>query len=164
MSRINSGLYTSDSAEWETPPELFRELDEEFRFTLDVCATPQNAKCDTFYTKIDNGLIQNWGENVCWMNPPYGREITRWVRKAWEASCRGATVVCLIPARTDTRWWHDHVMLTNEIRLIKGRIRFVGAPSSAPFPSAIVVFYPRNPKDVFLGPKLRGYTPRKEKK
>lgn len=125
--------------DWETPPEVFARLDGEFHFTLDVCATRQNAKCPRYFTRKKNGLAQSWGTETCWMNPPYGREIGKWMAKAKAAARGGATVVCLVPARTDTRWWHENV---SEVRFMRGRIRFVGAASSAPFPSAIVIFRP----------------------
>lgn len=120
-----------------TPQEFFNKLNDEFNFTVDVCATPENAKCKSFYTKQDDGLSQNWSGNV-WMNPPYGREIGLWMAKASEAAKAGATVVCLVPARTDTAWWHEHV-IKHEVRFIKGRLKFGGAKNSAPFPSAVVV-------------------------
>jgi len=135
---VNAGLFSSASGEWETPQDLFDELDTEFVFTLDVCATHQNAKCQQYFTRNDNALLQDW-QGICWMNPPYGRQIGKWLQKAYESAQAGATVVCLIPSRTDTRWWHDYVM-QGEIRFIKGRLRFSGAQNSAPFPSAIVVF------------------------
>lgn len=134
--------FSSKRDDWETPPELFKELDEEFHFVLDVCATKKNAKCGAYYNRRDNGLKQNWmwshGTSV-FCNPPYGREIGRWVQKAYEESQKGVTVVCLLPARTDTRWFHEYCQ-KGEIRFIKGRIKFVGAKHSAPFPSMIVVF------------------------
>ncbi len=99
--------YSSETTEWSTPRELFEILDSEFKFTLDVCATPENAKCPRFFTKEHDGLTQNWS-GVCWMNPPYGDEIKSWFKKAWEASEAGATVVCLAPSRTDTNWFHDY--------------------------------------------------------
>lgn len=133
--------FSSKRMDWETPPEFFAEYDAEFAFTLDVCALPHNAKCARFFTPDDDGAVQDWGENVCWMNPPYGAEIGRWMRKAYSASRSGATVVCLVPARTDTRWWHDYAM-RGEVRFIRGRLTFVGATASAPFPVAIVVFRP----------------------
>ena len=120
-----------------TPQEFFNKLNDEFNFTVDVCATPENAKCKSFYTKQDDGLSQNCSGNV-WMNPPYGREIGLWMAKASEAAKAGATVVCLVPARTDTAWWHEHV-IKHEVRFIKGRLKFGGAKNSAPFPSAVVV-------------------------
>lgn len=134
-------LFSSARHDWETPQAFFDRLDAEFGFTLDVCALPHNAKCDHYFTPDDDGLAQTW-DGVCWMNPPYGREIGKWVAKAWQSSLAGATVVCLLPARTDTNWWHRYVMRSSEIRLVRGRLRFVGAESSAPFPSAVVVFRP----------------------
>jgi len=134
---VNNGLFTSNTDLWSTPQSLFDELDKEFHFTLDVCATDENAKCERYFTKEDDGLSQEW-KGVCWMNPPYGREIGKWIKKAYESR---ATVVCLIPARTDTAWWHDYVMKAKEIRYIRGRLKFGGSKNSAPFPSAIVVFW-----------------------
>jgi phage N-6-adenine-methyltransferase len=128
---------------WSTPDHIFQPLHKEFAFTLDVCALPSNAKCRSYYTPSDDGLTAPWG-GVCWMNPPYGRTISQWMRKAWLESRSGATVVCLVPARTDTGWWHDYAM-KGEIRFIRGRIHFQG-PSykghNAPFPSAVVIFRP----------------------
>lgn len=137
---LQSVYFSSQSDEWETPQYLFDELNKEFGFTLDVCALPVNAKCPRFFTPEENGLQQNWVGNVCWMNPPYGREIKKWVQKAYEESLRGTTIVCLLPARTDTQWWHKYVMKANEIRFIRGRLKFSDVNNSAPFPSAIVIF------------------------
>jgi len=120
-----------------TPQEFFDKLNAEFHFTLDVCATSENAKCQTYYTKQDDGLAQTWRGNV-WMNPPYGREIGRWMEKANEAAKEGATVVCLVPARTDTKWWHE-CAIQHEVRFIRGRLKFGDAKNSAPFPSAVIV-------------------------
>lgn len=136
-------LFSSESQDWETPDELFLILDKEFGFTIDVCASSENTKCSRYYTKEDNALIQKW-EGICWMNPPYGREIGKWVQKAYESSLDGATVVCLLPSRTDTKWWHEYCM-KGEIRFIKGRLKFGNSTNSAPFPSVIVVFRPYNP-------------------
>lgn len=138
MSRM-SVHFSSATDLWSTPDSLFGELDREFHFSLDVCASPQNAKCKAYFTKAQNGLEQPW-TGTCWMNPPYGRDIGRWVRKAHESSLNGATVVCLIPARTDTAWWHDYVTKADEVRFVRGRLRFGDAKNAAPFPSAIVVF------------------------
>ncbi|WP_191559381.1 DNA N-6-adenine-methyltransferase [Metabacillus idriensis] len=135
---INSGLFTSNSDLWATPQDFFDRLNEEFGFELDVCAIAENAKCERYYNPEINGLKQEW-EGVCWMNPPYGRSIGEWVKKAYQSSLAGATVVCLIPARTDTRWWHDYCM-KGEIRFVKGRLKFRDSKNSAPFPSAIVIF------------------------
>jgi phage N-6-adenine-methyltransferase len=130
--------FSSKTDKWETPQDLFDTLNEEFNFTLDVCALPENAKCKKFFTPKQNGLIQNWNGR-CWMNPPYGREIGKWMKKAYESHKDGTLVVCLIPSRTDTKWWHNYAM-KGEIRFIKGRLKFGGAKNSAPFPSAIVIF------------------------
>lgn len=130
---------------------FFDQLNTEFGFTLDVCASPKNTKCSQFYTKKENALLQNW-HGVCWMNPPYGRVIGKWIRKARQEALSGATVVCLIPARTDTKWWHEEVMQATEIRFVKGRLKFLNRMlpsfrehqtfkiSPAPFPSAVIVF------------------------
>jgi len=142
---INKGLFTSTTPEWETPQDLFNRLDREFNFTLDVCANKENSKCKKFYTIEDDGLTKDWKKDSgyngwCWMNPPYGREISKWVKKAAESSCG---IVCLLPARTDTKWFHDYIYQTYEaveIRFIKGRLKFSGSKNSAPFPSMIVIF------------------------
>ncbi len=130
---------------WATPQSLFDQLNEEFNFDLDVCASEDNHKCANYYDKQTDGLKQKW-EGTCWCNPPYGRsEIDKWMKKAYESSLEGAIVVCLIPSSTDTRWWHDFVM-QGEIRFIKGRVKFEIAgrdTSPAPFSSVIVVFRPK---------------------
>lgn len=138
---VNEALFSSESAEWETPLWLFESLNAEFGFTLDPCSTTQNAKCRNHFTKREDGLSRNWTDHTVFMNPPYGREIGAWMAKAYESSRNGATVVCLVPARTDTRWWHQFAM-KGEIRLLRGRIQFVGGKHVAPFPSAVVVFRP----------------------
>ena len=136
---MNKGMFTCESTDWETPQALFNELDEEFWFTLDPCCTAKNAKCKKFYTIEDDGLSKSWGGETAFMNPPYGRGIIHWMRKAFMAYLNGATVVCLVPARTDTTWWHCYAM-QGEIRFIRGRIKFSGHKWNAPFPSAIVIF------------------------
>lgn len=136
--------FSSASDDWATPQDFFDALNEEFNFTLDVCASASNAKCSTYFTKTVDGLRQEWGRERCWMNPPYGREIKAWMKKASEASGRGALVVCLVPARTDTAWWHDYAARADEIRFVRGRLRFGSAKHAAPFPSAIVIFQPTN--------------------
>jgi site-specific DNA-methyltransferase (adenine-specific) len=133
--------FSSAKDDWATPPTLFDALNEEFHFTLDPCATPDNAKCRHFFTQTDDGLAQDWKGETVFMNPPYGRAIGRWMGKAHDSARQGAAVVCLIPARTDTRWWHEHA-LKGEIRFLRGRLKFGDAHNSAPFPSAIVVFRP----------------------
>ncbi len=139
---IANCLFSSLRNDWETPPEVFEPLNQEFHFELDVCALPETAKCPRYYTPNDDGLAQKW-RGVCWMNPPYGRQIAKWVRKAYESAREGATVVCLLPARTDTAWWHDYCANASEIRFLRGRVYFLqnGARSTAaPFPSAVVIF------------------------
>lgn len=133
--------FSSETDQWATPQDFFDRLDEKFRFTLDVCADRTNAKCIQFFDEDDDGLSQDWGRNICWMNPPYGRGIIHWMRKAYEASQQGATVVCLVPARTDTRWWWDYA-LKGDVVYIRGRLKFGDGTSSAPFPSALVIFTP----------------------
>lgn len=125
------------SDERETPQELFDKIDAEFHFTLDACATKENAKCSRFYTKEDNALIQEW-HGVVWMNPPYSQTGV-WMAKAYQESLRGATVVCLVPSATDTAWWHEYAT-KGEIRFLRGRVKFVGSKGNAPFPSALVIF------------------------
>ncbi len=138
---VARALFSSRRVEWETPPVLFQRLHREFSFTLDVCATATNAKCTRFFTARQDALRQHWAGR-CWMNPPYGRTISRWITKAVHESRRGALVVSLLPARTDTNWWHTGVMRAREIRLLKGRLTFGRANSPAPFPSAIAIFAP----------------------
>jgi len=143
--------YSSRSSEWETPQDLFDRLSKLFGpFTLDPCATMTNAKCQKFYTVKDDGLKKSWTNEVVFMNPPYGRAIGKWLEKAYRESLTGTTVVCLIPSRTDTSYWHEYVMKAEEIILLRGRVRFVGGYCSAPFPSAVVVFRPGHTGSVKL--------------
>lgn len=137
---LNHSLFSSATPMWETPQYVFDGLDDEFHFDLDVCAIPENAKCRNFYSPDEDGLRQKWGGR-CWMNPPYGREIIKWVKKAYESVIFGdcELVCCLLPARTDTIWWHEYCM-KGEIRFIRGRLKFGDSRNSAPFPSAIVIF------------------------
>lgn len=135
---INAGMFTSNTDLWEIPQDFFDRWNAVYHFSLDVCALPENAKCERYFTPEQNALKQDW-TGVCWMNPPYGRGIGAWVRKAYESAQNGATVVCLLPARTDTAWWHDYCM-HGDITFVRGRIKFGGAVWNAPFPSAVVVF------------------------
>jgi phage N-6-adenine-methyltransferase len=134
---MNQGMYTSKSDNWETPQWLFDELDCVFHFVTDVCATDDNKKCDRFFDEKIDGLKQHWVGN-CWMNCPYGRAIGSWVKKAYDS--KEACTVCLLPARTDTKWWQNYVMKADVIKFLKGRLKFGGGQNSAPFPSAIVIF------------------------
>ena len=133
-------MFSSSSDEWGTPQEMFDKLDAEFHFTLDPCATEENAKCKDYYTMQENGLLPSWGGQRVFCNPPYS-SIGQWVHKAYyEAQKDNTLVVLLIPARTDTRWFHDYIYHRAEVRFIKGRLKFGDAKNSAPFPSMIVVF------------------------
>src|SRR5690625_4260652 len=132
--------YSSKTDNWATPQSFFDRLNAEFDFTLDPCDDKDNAKCGKYYTADDDGLSQDWAGERVFMNPPYGRAISDWIRKAYEESIKGALVVALIPARTDTRYWHDYVMRAKEIRLVKGRLKFGDGRNSAPFPSAVVIW------------------------
>ena len=133
--------FSSRTDEWPTPDWLFELLDREFRFTLDPCSSDANARCARHFTRREDGLAQDWTRHVVFMNPPYGREIGLWMRKAFASAQAGATVVCLVPARTDTAWWHAYAV-HGEIRFLRGRLKFGKAAQGAPFPSAVVVFRP----------------------
>lgn len=143
---ITAGMMTSKTPEWETPQALFDELNREFGFTLDPCSNDDNAKCARYYTKADNGLLKSWLGHTVFMNPPYGREITHWMEKAYLES-KNATVVCLVPARTDTKWWHEYA-IHGDIRFLRGRLKFGNGKNSAPFPSAIVIFRERKKNNI----------------
>lgn len=133
-------MFSSKSDVWETPVEFFRALDAEFHFDCDACATNDNSKCERFFSPEQDGLKQDWVGTV-WCNPPYGRNILEWVRKGFISANSGkATVVMLLPARTDTKWFHEYVYGKAEIRFLRGRLKFGGSKNSAPFPSMIVVW------------------------
>jgi phage N-6-adenine-methyltransferase len=142
---ISNALFSSRRTDWETPDDLFERLDAEFHFTQDACATRTNTKVPgSFITPEEDALTMMWGD-VVWCNPPYGRDIGLWMRKARMEAEAGSTVVVLAHARTDTKWWHENVEgLASEVRFIRGRVKFKGGRSRAPFPSAIIVYRPRN--------------------
>lgn len=141
-------MFSSKSDDWETPQWLFDELNREFHFTLDPCADKHNHKCEKYYTKEQDGLSKCWEGERVFCNPPYGREIGKWVRKAYETQKSAwnykykTIVVMLVPARTDTKWFHDYIYNKEnvEIRFLKGRLKFGSSKNSAPFPSMIVIF------------------------
>lgn len=134
-------MFSSKTDMWATPQDFYNSLNAKFKFQTDVCAIAENAKCDNYYSPEQNGLEQDW-KGTCWMNPPYGREISRWMEKAYvSAKDNGATVVCLVPARVDTKWWHNF-SAKGEVSFLKGRLKFGDSKNSAPFPSAVVVFRP----------------------
>jgi len=131
--------FSSETDNWATPQDFFDKLDAKFGFTLDPCASTANHKAPLFYTEEDDGLSQSWDNERVFMNPPYGRAIGNWMKKASESD---ALVVCLVPARTDTRWWHDYVVDGGgDVTFLKGRLKFGGAATSAPFPSAVVIYW-----------------------
>ena len=134
-------MFSSKTDLWSTPNDFFDKLNDEFRFTLDPCSTHENAKCYKHFTEEENGLLQDWGNEVVFCNPPYGRQIKDWVKKSYEESQKdNTTVVMLIPARTDTIYFHEYIYHKAEIRFIKGRLKFGNAKNSAPFPSMVVIF------------------------
>jgi len=143
---MNKVHYMSNKDDWETPDDLFNALNEEYGFTVDVCATAHNKKLERYWSEKDQPLIRAWTNEVCWMNPPYGRKVTgEWVMKAYyESTAHNALVVCLLPARTDTKWFHVYCTKGSQIHFIKGRLKFKGAKYSASFPSMIVVFGHKN--------------------
>lgn len=146
-------MFSSKTDLWETPQDLFDKLDEEFYFDLDVCALPENAKCEKYYTPEQDGLSQPWS-GACWCNPPYGKNVVdKWVKRAWEKSAEGATVVMLLPARTDTKWFHEYIYKQDrvEVRFLCRRLKFGNSKNSAPFPSMVVIFRPQNYKRDVLG-------------
>lgn len=126
---FNRKLFSSVDLNWQTPDNVYEELNKEFCFDYDPC--PNQPFTD--------GLNESWGK-CNFVNPPYGREVGKWLKKGYEEWQKGKTVVFLIASRTDTKWWHEYVMKATEIRFIKGRLKFKGAKNSAPFPSAIIIF------------------------
>jgi len=135
--------FSSKTDEWFTPQNFFDLVKKDYGvFDIDVCANKENAKCEKYFDKEIDGLSQDWN-GACWMNPPYGKEISKWMKKAYESSLNGAFVVCLVPARTDTAWWHDYAM-KGKINFIRGRLKFGGSKNTAPFPSALVIFGTKN--------------------
>lgn len=142
MKQLNPVLFSSIRMDWATPQTFFDALDAEFQFTLDPCASVENAKCKKFYTVAENGLAQDWSGETVFCNPPYGRAIYDWVFKCWRESRKPCTtVVMLIPSRTDTRYFHEFIYKkAREIRFIRGRLRFGNGTNPAPFPSMVIVF------------------------
>ena len=144
-SRINIGIFSSRTNEWATPKALFRSLNKEFHFDLDVAATAKNATCKKYFTRQINGLKQDWCKNSktksIFCNPPYGKGVENWLEKAIDESKKGCTIVCLIPLRTDTTYFHQLIYdKASEVRLIKGRLKYNDKKQSAPFPSAIIIY------------------------
>lgn len=139
-------MFSSKDDKWSTPQDFFDELNNEFHFTLDPCADDSNHKCERYYTEEDDGLLQDWEGEIVFCNPPYGKAIKDWVRKAYIEGCKpNTTVVMLIPARTDTIYFHKYIYHKAEIRFLKGRLKFGNSKNSAPFPSMVVIF--RGPEE-----------------
>lgn len=137
----NEIMFSSKTDEWSTPQDLFDKLNEEFHFDLDVCANESNHKCALYYDRKQDGLKMPWKGHIVWCNPPYGREIGKWVKKACLEHCaHDTTIVMLLPARTDTRWFHDYVLGWSTIRFLQGRLKFGDCKNSAPFPSMLAIY------------------------
>ena len=146
-------MFSSKNNEWSTPQDFFDKLNWRFGpFDLDPCATPHNTKCDNFYTEAENGLTKSWEGHTVFVNPPYGRGIDKWIKKGYDEAMANpdTVVVMLIPARTDTKYWHDYIMKAERVYFIKGRLKFGSQTNSAPFPSAVVIFR-RPPSWVGIG-------------
>ena len=138
---MNPVLFSSEREDWETPNDFFKALDAEFRFTLDAAASRENHKCPKYFTAEENALLQNWGGETVWLNPPYGRNSGVGVKKAYEESQKpGTTVVMLVPSRTDTAWFHDYSFGKAKIRFVRGRLKFGKSKNSAPFPSLVAIY------------------------
>lgn len=138
-----NGKFDSTKQDWTTPDDLFDPINSEFNFTLDAAASPENTRAPLYFTEKDNGLSKSWGKNTVWLNPPYGQKngsLKDWVKKSYEESLNGATVVLLIPARTNTVWFHDYCLAHAEVRFIKGRPKFGGATHGLPQPLCFVIF------------------------
>ena len=144
--KTGNALFDTSSCEWETPDELYSKLNDEFHFTLDPCSTDENAKCEKHYTIADNGLVQDWTGETVFCNPPYGKDISAWCEKCYRHSVGGGTSVMLLPARTDTQWFHKWIYKKATIRFIEGRVKYGGSKWNAPFPSMIVIFRGRKKK------------------
>ena len=138
-------MFSSKEEKWATPQSFFDALNEEFHFTLDPAASDDNAKCEKYYTKEQNGLAQSWQGETVFCNPPYGRNVGEWVKRARDEYLLGAcTVVMLLPSRTDTKWFHDYILGTAEVRFVKGRLKFGDSKDAAPFPSIVVIYRGNN--------------------
>lgn len=145
---LNDSIYSSDKMDWGTPNKLFERLNNYFNFTLDPCSSHENKKCEKNFTIEDDGLQQDWSQDVVFMNPPYGNMLKDWVQKAYEESLKGATVVCLVPSRTDVRWFHDWCYGKGELVFLNRRLAFEGSNNKAPFPSMLVIYNSNKPIDV----------------
>ena len=130
---------SSNTDEWATPIIFYQELNNKYHFNLDPCASNENHKCELYFTKQQNGLNQDWTGKRVFCNPPYGRQISQWVKKAYEENKKGSFIVMLLPARTDTKWFHNYIYNIHEIIFLKGRLKFNDGKQAAPFPSMLVI-------------------------
>ena len=138
---LQKAMVSSKTNEWATPQDLFDKLNKEFNFTLDPCSTHENHKCDKYYTMKEDGLLQDWSNDIVFMNPPYGGQAGKWIKKAYNESLNGSVVVCLMVSATDRSYWHDYIFpYAKDIRWIRGRLKFGTAKHTAPFASAIIIF------------------------
>jgi phage N-6-adenine-methyltransferase len=149
--QVQQLMFSSKTDEWATPQQFYEKLNWRFGpFDLDPCASTHNTKCANFFTEAEDGLTKNWEGFTTFVNPPYGRGIDKWIKKAFDESRKEATrVVMLIPARTDTKYWHQYVMRADEVYFLKGRLKFGECDNSAPFPSAVIVFDGTNQRQIF---------------
>lgn len=151
MADFTSNRFESKKQDWTTPDEVFDPLHQEFGFTLDAAASAENTRAAKFFSVEEDGLKQDWGDNTVWVNPPYGETVgglATWVKKAAKAAENGATVVMLIPARTNTKWFHDYCLALGEVRFIKGRPKFGGAKHGLPQPLCVVIWRPESKSQV----------------
>ena len=139
-----TGKFDSVRQDWETPTALYVEMNNEFNFTLDAAAADHNTKCDLYFTEVDDSMTKSWAPHTVWLNPPYGKgySLAQWVKKSHAESLLGATVVMLIPARTNTNWFHEYCLRYGEVRFIKGRPKFGGADHGLPQPLCFIIFRP----------------------
>ena len=141
MTDLKEIMFSSKTDLWSTPQDFYDKLYNEFHFDLDPCSTDDNCKCTYHFTEKENGLLQDWSGHIVFCNPPYGRKISQWVKKAYDESQKDNTiVVMLIPARTDTSYFHEFIYNKSDIRFVRGRLKFGNSKNCAPFPSMVVVF------------------------
>ena len=148
---MDKSLFSSKTVEWETPQDFFDKLNDEFHFTLDPCSTDENAKCEKHYTVEQDGLVQDWTGEIVYCNPPYGKEMTKWIQKCYQHFIGGGTAVMLIPARTDTKAFHEWIYGKAQLRFVKGRLKFGESKNSAPFPSMFVIYQHKNKGECWDG-------------
>ncbi|MGG0308282.1 DNA N-6-adenine-methyltransferase [Priestia megaterium] len=145
---FNQSLFMSEKEDWGTPQDLFNKLHTYFNFTLDPCSSHTNHKCEKYFTIEEDGLSQSWEGETVFMNPPYGKQLKDWMKKAYEESKKGTTIVCLVPSRTDTQWFHNYAYGKGEVVFFNRRLEFEGSNNKAPFPACLVIFNPKSKLDI----------------